>query len=234
MNVLTLLRRLKFSDSAYVFPESDESSRPCHDDHPTHHTNTALSQRSKCHKNFKMKRNPRKLKWTKAFRKAAGKEMTVDSTLVFGARRNVPVKYDRELVNKTLRAMDRISEVRTRRERVFYKNRMAGRRAQELREARKLVAEHEHLLPVMRASERKRLEAQALADGGDVEEVAKAGRKKNVAKAFGGEVRRRRVTIDGDVEEVVERVEGRVVDEDGDEDDAEDDGFDEDDDMDMD
>lgn len=181
-----------------------------------------------------MKRNPRKLKWTKAFRKAAGKEMTVDSTLVFGARRNVPVKYDRELVNKTLRAMERISEVRQRRERVFYKNRMAGKRAQELREARKLVAEHEHLLPVMRASERKRLEAEALANGGVESEAAKVGTKKNVAKVFGGEVRRKRVTIDGDVEEVVERVEGRMVDEDGDEDDAEDDGFDEDDDMDMD
>ncbi|KUI55520.1 Ribosome biogenesis protein RLP24 [Cytospora mali] len=193
--------------------------------------------RSKCHKNFKMKRNPRKLKWTKAFRKAAGKEMTVDSTLVFGARRNVPVKYDRELVQKTLKAMERIGEIRRRRERVFYKQRMAGRRAQELREARKLVAEHEHLLPKMRASERKKLEAEAEAEGAvvDVEAVLK-GRKKQAAKAFGGETRRKRITVDGDVEEVDERVEGRMVDEDAGDDDGfdEDEGDDEDDEMDMD
>ncbi|KAG1905814.1 ribosomal protein L24e-domain-containing protein [Suillus fuscotomentosus] len=51
---------------------------------------------SKCHKNFKMKRNPRKVRWTKAFRKAAGKEMTIDSTIDFEKRRNVPIKQRRE------------------------------------------------------------------------------------------------------------------------------------------
>lgn len=61
--------------------------------------------RSKCHKNFKMKRNPRKLAWTKAFRKAAGKEMTVDSTLQFAQRRNVPVRYNRDLVQKYVSLM---------------------------------------------------------------------------------------------------------------------------------
>ncbi|KAI0202222.1 ribosomal protein L24e-domain-containing protein [Astrocystis sublimbata] len=68
--------------------------------------------RSKCHKNFKMKRNPRKLGWTKAYRKAAGKEMTVDSTLQFAQRRNVPVRYDRGLWEKTMSAMTRIQEIR--------------------------------------------------------------------------------------------------------------------------
>ncbi|CAF9940320.1 MAG: ATPase-activating ribosome biosynthesis protein [Alectoria fallacina] len=116
--------------------------------------------RSKCHKNFKMKRNPRKLKWTKAFRKSVGKEMTVDTTLQFAARRNVPVRYDRNLVSTTLKAMRRVSEIRARRQRVFFKNRMAGNKERVRAANRKLVAENEHLLPRQRASERMAAEVE--------------------------------------------------------------------------
>ena len=63
--------------------------------------------RSKCHKNFNLKRNPRKVRWTKAFRKVRGKEMAVDPTFELEKRRNRPVKYDRDLVGATLRAMAR-------------------------------------------------------------------------------------------------------------------------------
>ncbi|KFV13178.1 putative ribosome biogenesis protein RLP24 [Tauraco erythrolophus] len=56
---------------------------------------------SKCHRNFERKQNPRKMRWTKAFWKAAGKELTVDNSLEFEKRRNEPVKYQRELWNKT-------------------------------------------------------------------------------------------------------------------------------------
>ncbi|KAF2680378.1 hypothetical protein K458DRAFT_373658 [Lentithecium fluviatile CBS 122367] len=103
--------------------------------------------KSKCHKNFKMKRNPRKLAWTKSFRRAHGKEMTVDSTLAFAARRNVPVRYNRDLVQTTLKAMSRISEIRARRERAFYKARMKGNKERQRAEDRKLVEENQHLLP---------------------------------------------------------------------------------------
>lgn len=94
-----------------------------------------------------MKRNPRKLAWTKAFRRAHGKEMTVDSTLAFAQRRNVPVRYNRDLVAKTLQAMQRVTEIRARRERQFYRNRMKGNRERQLEADRKLVAENQHLLP---------------------------------------------------------------------------------------
>lgn len=103
--------------------------------------------KSKCHKNFKLKRNPRKVRWTKAFRKANGKEMTVDTTLEFEKKRNVPVRYDRELVSVTLQAMKRIQEIKARREIAFYKARMAkaGTKAKAKEADRLLVHRNAHL-----------------------------------------------------------------------------------------
>lgn len=146
--------------------------------------------RSKCHKNFKMKRNPRKLKWTKAFRKSVGKEMTVDTTLQFAARRNIPVRYDRNLVSTTLKAMQRVSEIRARREKVFFKNRMAGNKERVRAANRKLVAEKEHLLPRQRASERmagemeESLEVEAMEV--PVQNVKEKKRMKQRMKVGGG------------------------------------------------
>ncbi|GAV51917.1 hypothetical protein ZYGR_0AF03880 [Zygosaccharomyces rouxii] len=104
--------------------------------------------RSKCHKNFKQRRNPRKLKWTKAFRKAAGKELAVDSTLTFAQRRNVPVRYNRELVDTTLKAMEKIEDIRKKRERAFYKNRMKGNVEQDFLRDKKLVESNPELLRI--------------------------------------------------------------------------------------
>lgn len=119
-----------------------------------------------------MKRNPRKLAWTKSFRRAHGKEMTVDSTLSFAARRNVPVRYNRDLVATTLKAMQRVSEIRAKRERAFYKNRMRGNREKQMEADRKLVAENQHLLPPdQRDAAREMLENEDLVEQKETEEM---------------------------------------------------------------
>jgi large subunit ribosomal protein L24e len=144
-----------------------------------------------------MKRNPRKLKWTKAFRKSAGKEMVVDSTLTFAARRNVPVRYNRDLVSTTLTAMRRISEIRQRRERVFYKKRMEGNKEREKTANRKLVAESENLLPKLTANRMAAL-TNVRMEGKVVGEVSKQSQKSTV---FGMQ-KMRKVLVGGGVDEM--------------------------------
>uniref|UniRef100_A0A646QF97 Probable ribosome biogenesis protein RLP24 n=1 Tax=Hemiscolopendra marginata TaxID=943146 RepID=A0A646QF97_9MYRI len=80
--------------------------------------------RSKCHKAFKKKRNPRKARWTKAFRKSAGKELAVDPSFEFEKRRNIPIKYDRALWHETMTAMKRVEQIKSKRQAQFIYNRM--------------------------------------------------------------------------------------------------------------
>lgn len=87
--------------------------------------------RSKCNRAFKKKRNPRKVKWTKAFRKSAGKELTVDPVFEFEKRRHVPVKYSRELWSGTMKAMKRIEEIKQKRQSKFVMDRL--KKGKELR-----------------------------------------------------------------------------------------------------
>ncbi|XP_038905541.1 probable ribosome biogenesis protein RLP24 isoform X2 [Benincasa hispida] len=93
--------------------------------------------RSKCHKNFKMKRNPRKVKWTKAYRRLHGKDMTQDSTFEFERKRNRPERYDRNLTEETLKAIKKIDKVRANRESRHIARRHQGKKAKELGEAQK-------------------------------------------------------------------------------------------------
>ncbi|OTF79992.1 ribosome biogenesis protein RLP24-like protein, partial [Euroglyphus maynei] len=57
--------------------------------------------------------------WTKSFRKSNGKELAIDSTFEFEKRRNIPVKYSRELWSKTLEAMKQVDQIRQKREAHF-------------------------------------------------------------------------------------------------------------------
>lgn len=142
--------------------------------------------RSKCHKNFKLKRNPRKSKWTKAFRKSRGKEMAVDSTFEFERKRNAPVQYDRELVGQSLQAMKRVQEIKSAREARFYRARMRGKSKQEKEEALKdlktgidlvispLVQEKEQITQTVETTEKAATPAKAVA--------AKKKKKKSTKK----------------------------------------------------
>eukprot|EP01101_Sappina_pedata_P000488 TRINITY_DN1055_c1_g1_i1.p1 TRINITY_DN1055_c1_g1~~TRINITY_DN1055_c1_g1_i1.p1 ORF type:complete len:165 (-),score=82.81 TRINITY_DN1055_c1_g1_i1:269-763(-) len=106
---------------------------------------------SKCHKNFKMKRNPRKIRWTKAFRKAAGKELVMDSVFSFEKRRNRPVKYDRELMATTIKAMKRIDNIRQKRKDHFYNIRMLRAQKENVRAERKELEKFKDVLKMPQA-----------------------------------------------------------------------------------
>ncbi|XP_042396249.1 probable ribosome biogenesis protein RLP24 [Zingiber officinale] len=104
--------------------------------------------RSKCHKNFKMKRNPRKVKWTKAYRLLHGKDMTKDSTFELERKRNRPERYDRNVTEKTLKAIKKIDKIRVAREARHHAMRMKGKKATEKRAA---VTELEKSIDLVRA-----------------------------------------------------------------------------------
>ncbi|EEB14521.1 60S ribosomal protein L24, putative [Pediculus humanus corporis] len=90
--------------------------------------------RSKCHNAFKRKKNPRKTRWTKAYRKTCGKELTVDSSFEFEKKRNIPIKYDRELWSKTVEIMKKVEEIKQKRQNNHIMNRL--RKAIELEKSR--------------------------------------------------------------------------------------------------
>lgn len=139
--------------------------------------------RGKCHKNFKMKRNPRKLRWTKAYRKLAGKELAEDATFEMERRRNRPEKYNRDLVGKTVQAMEKIDEIRQKRQDRHYTVRMVKAKAQQkladkvelqkeihlIRAPAGVLAEKEKLkIPVRQ--QRQRQQQQEADGGGDMSE----------------------------------------------------------------
>ncbi|XP_015516651.1 probable ribosome biogenesis protein RLP24 [Neodiprion pinetum] len=116
--------------------------------------------RSKCHAAFKKKKNPRKVKWTKAYRKTVGKELSVDPAFEFEKRRNVPLKYDRELWTKSVDAMKKIELIRQKRQNAHIMQRL--RKGRELEQDRD-VKEVQRDLSLIRSpaaglKERKKLE----------------------------------------------------------------------------
>ena len=102
--------------------------------------------RSKCHRNFKAKKNPRKIRWTKAYRKTHGKELVTDPVYEFEKIRNTPIKYNREIWTDTIQAMDKLAKIRKGREDRFFMKRMR-RAAHDKKEIiKKNLIRHEQLI----------------------------------------------------------------------------------------
>jgi large subunit ribosomal protein L24e len=140
-------------------------------------------------------------KWYKTWRKPASQApanytQTVDSTLAFAQRRNIPVRYNRDLVQTTLKAMSRVTEIRQRRERAFYKTRMRGNKQRQREEDRKLVMENQHLLPPSERFAKEDLEESEMVEV-DVEAVkAKVAKRRN-------ELEQDESELDSDLEETL-------------------------------
>lgn len=133
--------------------------------------------RSKCIRNFHKKRNPRKVAWTKTFRKTRGKEMAVDSTFEFEKRRNRPVKYDRDLTGATLQAMEKIKEIQTAREERFFQARMKDASIEKKKQARAEIEKSIELLAPAVASRE-----QVMRNVVDAARARIAARKKSAVK----------------------------------------------------
>ncbi|GAU35028.1 hypothetical protein TSUD_103510 [Trifolium subterraneum] len=93
-----------------------------------------------------MKRNPRKVKWTKAYRRVHGKDMTQDSTFEFERKRNRPERYDRNLAENVLKAIPKIDKIRVSREERHHKNRMKGNKEKDRKEAKRELDTSIHLV----------------------------------------------------------------------------------------
>jgi hypothetical protein len=76
----------------------------------------------------------------------AGKEMAVDSTFEFEKRRNIPTRYDRDLVSTTLRAMKRVEAIQDTREKRFHARRMAMSKALQVKQDVSELRKGVHLL----------------------------------------------------------------------------------------
>jgi len=106
--------------------------------------------RSKCHKMFQKKRNPRKTRWTKAFRRTHSKEMAVDTTFEFEKRRNRPLRYNREVVAKTLSVMRRVEQIRAlRAHRFMLKRRLAARAVQRVQRKKEIATGADLIAPAI-------------------------------------------------------------------------------------
>ncbi|UKK01418.2 60S ribosomal protein L24 [Theileria orientalis] len=103
---------------------------------------------SKCHKHFKAKHNPRKIKWTKAYRRLQGKELNNDENIEMELRKNTPVRYNRNLYINAIKAIKQTEKVEYLRKLLLFKQRRRNLVAKKLSLAEKELEKHKDILPL--------------------------------------------------------------------------------------
>ncbi|TKS73571.1 putative ribosome biogenesis protein RLP24 [Collichthys lucidus] len=81
-----------------------------------------------------------------------------DNALEFEKRRNIPVKYNRDLWEKTVEAMKRVEEIKQKRQARFIMNRLKKGKQLEKEEAISEVKKNIHLIKAPHAGKAKQLE----------------------------------------------------------------------------
>ena len=102
--------------------------------------------RSKCHRAFKAKKNPRKIRWTKAYRKTHGKELVTDPVYDFEQIKDSAIKYNRNVWVDTIQAMEKLDKIRTDRENKFFDMRMRKAKKTQKEIIKKDLIRHEMLI----------------------------------------------------------------------------------------
>jgi large subunit ribosomal protein L24e len=108
------------------------------------------------------------------------------------ARRNIPTRYNRDLLATTLRAISRNNETYSKRVLHLYRNRFKGAAQRQRDEDRKLVGENQHLLhPDMREGMAVHVETgrqeQDLEELEEDELSTQVARKQRLVLGFGPE-----------------------------------------------
>ena len=134
--------------------------------------------RSKCHKSFKAKRNPRRVRWTKAYRKSHGKELTVDPVYEFEKSRDTAVRYNRDLWVDTVQAMEKLDKIRTDREARFWDERMANAKHDKAEIIKKDLIKNQTLIGDAEMRER----VEKLKERRDQKRIERQNKNKNKKK----------------------------------------------------
>lgn len=142
---------------------------------------------SKCHKNFKLKRNPRKVRWTKAYRRIHKKELPDDPVAQFAKQKSAPQKYERPLVEKALKAIERVTAIKTKKEERYRIERTMEAKLKEKAAKLKFIDRHLNLIvapSVLKNADDRKKKALEFVRA----KRAQMAKKRNVARSVGNKV----------------------------------------------